>query len=269
MASTNFSSVTTPEYDTPMARFLAETPLSPLPTSTPTEPKAMSIAKARTPQKGSKHKDRYRRSESPSPPSPRVRAKHQPSDHVSSSTESKKHSSNHLSASLVILPSRKRTGEQLSPSLATKRRASQEYNPTPIPKGYIDHWSPGSSRLSSPARPALRVVPVPVPAANWYPHLKSSSSTSSPEIPRQRVATPSPTAAKKYPSLLSVTVPKLDDEAEKRICYNCGQKGHWFMDCLLGCGKCGNDGHRTIDCSVVKWQAIHVVKENLKKKTVR
>lgn len=239
-----------------MARFLAEPPLSPLPASTPTEPKAMSNAKARTPQKGSQRKDRHTRSESPSPPSPR--AKQRPSDHVSS----------HPSPSLVILPSRKRTSDHLSPSPTTKRRASQEHTPTPIPKARNDHWSPNSSRVSSLVRSTLRVVPIP--AANWYPHLKSSRSTPSPEAPKPRVATPSPTATKKYPSLLSVTVSKLDDEAKKRICYNCGKKGHWFMNCLLGCGKCGKDGHRTIDCSVVKLHATAMVKkENIKKEAVR
>jgi hypothetical protein len=56
---------------------------------------------------------------------------------------------------------------------------------------------------------------------------------------------------------------------EKRVCYNCGQKGHWFMDCLLGCGKCGKDGHRTIDCSVVRLHAGMLAKEeNIKKERV-
>jgi hypothetical protein len=182
-------------------------------------------------------------------------------------TELKKHSSSQYSPSLVILPSRKRASERQSPSPATKRRASQQHTPTLIPKASNDHWSPKSSRVSSPVGLALCVVPIP--AVNWYPHLKSSHSTPSPGPAKPRVATPSPITTRKYPSRLSVTVWKLDDEAEKRVCYNCGRKGHWFIDCLLGCGKCGEDGHRTIDCSVVKLHATTMVKENIKKEAAR
>lgn len=37
----------------------------------------------------------------------------------------------------------------------------------------------------------------------------------------------------------------------KEVCYNCGRQGHWFMDCVTGCGRCGGDGHRTIDCPIL------------------
>jgi hypothetical protein len=60
---------------------------------------------------------------------------------------------------------------------------------------------------------------------------------------------------------VSVTVEKVDVKEEKQVCYNCGKKGHWFMDCLFGCGKCEGVGHRTIDCQVVKMHTGQVVKE--------
>jgi hypothetical protein len=56
---------------------------------------------------------------------------------------------------------------------------------------------------------------------------------------------------KAYNSWRGKVVEKAGEE-DKRECYNCGKKGHCFMDCLSGCGKCGGDGHRTIDCGVVK-----------------
>ncbi len=69
---------------------------------------------------------------------------------------------------------------------------------------------------------------------------------------RKTVASPS---KKKYRSLLSVGtmgMDKEDKEAGDKTCYNCGKKGHWFVDCFAGCGRCGGDGHRTMDCSVVR-----------------
>lgn len=56
---------------------------------------------------------------------------------------------------------------------------------------------------------------------------------------------------KEYKSWEEAALGKAADE-DKRECYNCGKKGHWFMDCLSGCGKCNGNGHRTIDCGVVK-----------------
>lgn len=56
---------------------------------------------------------------------------------------------------------------------------------------------------------------------------------------------------KKYKSWAEVALAKAGEE-EKVECYNCGKKGHWFMDCLSSCGKCNGDGHRTIDCGVKK-----------------
>lgn len=63
-----------------------------------------------------------------------------------------------------------------------------------------------------------------------------------------------PAVKPRFLSLLSVAVvgSGLDSEAEKqKLCYNCGKKGHWFVDCLVGCGRCAGDGHRTMDCSIV------------------
>jgi hypothetical protein len=56
---------------------------------------------------------------------------------------------------------------------------------------------------------------------------------------------------KAYNSWRAKVVEKAGEE-DKRECYNCGKKGHLFMDCLSRCGKCNGDGHRTIDCGVVK-----------------
>lgn len=37
----------------------------------------------------------------------------------------------------------------------------------------------------------------------------------------------------------------------EKLCYNCLQTGHWFMDCMGGCGRCGGKGHRTVDCGIL------------------
>jgi hypothetical protein len=46
-----------------------------------------------------------------------------------------------------------------------------------------------------------------------------------------------------------------NEDVKKDACYNCGKKGHWFMDCTVNCGRCGEDRHRTIDCIVVGHKA--------------
>lgn len=58
---------------------------------------------------------------------------------------------------------------------------------------------------------------------------------------------------KNYPSLLSVGIvgKRVNKEDKEKLCYNCGKKGHWFVDCLVRCGRCCGDGHRTMDCSIV------------------
>ena len=259
--TTTTPSVATPDDSTTLARFPADAtpppllaPPSPLPASTPTEPKAMAVAKSKqqTPQKPTKQKGRQSRSQSPSGPNPKAK---QRSEHVSTPTESKKRSSGHKNPpNVMVLPTRKRCGDHLpSSSPATKRREFREYTQTPAPRPRNDHWSPPSSRASSPARSDARVVPIS--AASWYSNLKATCTTPSPEIPRPRVAKPSSTTSggKKYPSLTSFAVEKVvDEEEESKICYNCGKKGHWFMNCISGCGRCNGDGHRTIDCVVVK-----------------
>ncbi|KAH8758509.1 hypothetical protein F5882DRAFT_480240 [Hyaloscypha sp. PMI_1271] len=261
MEMTTTPSVVTPDGGTPLARFPVDSttpprlgPLSPLPASTPTEPKAMAVAKATqlTPQKPTKQKGRQSRSQSPSRPNPKAK---QRSEHVSTPTESKKRSSGHKNPpNVMVLPTRKRCGDYLPSSPpAAKHQAFREYTQAPAPRPRHDHWSPPSSRASSPARSDARVVPVSV--ASLYSPLKSTRTTPSLETPRPRVATPSSATpgGKKYPSLTSVAVEKVvDEEADSKICYNCGQKGHWFMNCTSGCGRCNGDGHRTIDCTVVK-----------------
>jgi hypothetical protein len=104
------------------------------------------------------------------------------------------------------------------------------------------------------------VRPAIIPAEKWYAHRKNSrpmkemdtrcklevSAADRPAGKRQEKA-----EEKAYNSWRAKVVEKAGEE-DKRECYNCGKKGHWFMDCLSGCGKCNGDGHRTIDCGVVQ-----------------
>jgi hypothetical protein len=112
-------------------------------------------------------------------------------------------------------------------------------------------------------RSARRVVAVP--AVDWYPDLKSFRSAERPlrsPVTLSRLTAASMSERKKsaeHPSLVSVAI----GEGEKSICYNCGKKGHWFMDCLVGCGRCGGGGHRTIDCEAVKQHIGLMVKEEM------
>jgi hypothetical protein len=61
-------------------------------------------------------------------------------------------------------------------------------------------------------------------------------------------------AEKREPSLpASVSVAatrSLECDEEGKLCYNCGRKGHSFMDCVARCGRCEGDGHKTMDCSI-------------------
>ena len=76
-----------------------------------------------------------------------------------------------------------------------------------------------------------------------------SSSTSRPPSER-RVPSPSPARKEKFAVLPPVPL-TFSEDVKKDACYNCGKKGHWFMDCVVNCGRCGEDGHRTIDCIIV------------------
>ncbi|KAE9379567.1 hypothetical protein N431DRAFT_460819 [Stipitochalara longipes BDJ] len=265
IASMITAMLTDAEEDTslPLARYLAEelpssieAPSSPLPSSTPAEPKAMTLAKAKqqSPVKGTKKEPRHITNGFPSSVVARLTYKN--SDNISSPARTVRHSSSNFSSpNLITLPSRKRAGNQRSNSPAAKRRGRKEHTPTPAARARNDHWSPASSRASSPIRSAVHIVPIS--EAKWYDHVTAARSTFSPETPRQRVAKTnrdtSKSEEKRYPNSTSVTIGSLDDEEEKsKICYNCGKKGHWFMDCKIGCGKCGGDGHRTIDCVVVR-----------------
>jgi hypothetical protein len=201
------------------------------------------------------HGFRHTKSDSPSPASPQ--SKTLLSELSSIPTPSKPNI--YVSPPSIILPSRKRGGEEFGTDEKpeAKRRDGKRHGQTPqprAPRATNDHWSPGSSRASSPVRSAI------VPAEKWYEHLKSSrsmketdtgfklgvSSSERPAGERQGKA-----EEKEYTSWGGRALGKTGEE-EKREFYNCGKKGHWFMDCLSGCGRCNGDGHRTIDCEVVK-----------------
>jgi len=213
----------------------------------------MTIAKARqrSPQK-STHKD-FSLAKSQSASAAVQGPKHKSPDHVLSTAKPARHDSSTLSSpNSIVLPSRsaKRARDHTSSSPAAKRIKRRVH--TPSPGAYNDHWSPSSSRASSPVRSAVLV-----PVTEWYDRSNTNRSTVSSEVTRQRAAKSTPQTpkleAKKYPNSISVIIGSLDDEeGKKKICYNCGKKGHWFMDCKIGCGKCGGDGHRTIDCVVVR-----------------
>lgn len=317
MAPTDIVAPNGSDHDSILARLLEQlelprSPASPKSTMvTPTEPKAMTIAKSMTPDKRLSWRERacvtrantsrelllgregasggYSRKITPPHVKQRQRAgapsptiippQFRLPEYVPASRPEATPSTVTPSSGLVVGRSRKRGIDNRSPSLTPKRRVSHDRTPISalqITRDRIDHYSPPSSRSilarrdhwSRPSSPSPSSSPVRAtkptmitPAAKWYEDFKHSRSIASPSpeplAHRPRVATPSPTAtpspvSKKYPSLLSIAIPDLEDEAErKRVCYSCGKKGHWFMDCEDGCGKCGGNGHRTIDCKVV------------------
>ncbi len=254
-----------------LARFLAEEqpssvamPSSPLPMSTPIEPKAMTLARSRQLllEKGATKGPRHITSKSPPPVVPGSNRKAR--RRISSPARSAKHLSSNLSSpNSIVLPkrSRKRVDDHLSYSPAAKRQDRREYTPSPTSRARKrarnrnDHWSPSSSRAPSPIRSSKRIVQIP--AAKWYGHLKTGQSTPFKEELQHRLAKPkldlSMPGEQKYPSSESIMTGSLDEEIRANtICYNCGKKGHWFMDCKRGCGKCGGDGHVTIDCIIIR-----------------
>ena len=255
----------------PLARFLAEEqpssvamPSSPLPMSTPIEPKAMTLARSRQLllEKGTMKGPRHVTSKSPSPVVPGSNRKAR--RRIPSLARSAKRPSSSLSSpNSIVLPnrSRKRVDDHQSSSPAAKRQDTREYTPSPASRARKrarnrnDHWSRSSSRAPSPIRSSKRILPIP--AAKWYDHLKTGQSTPFKEELQHRLAKPKLDLSKpeeqKYPSSASIMTASLDEEIRANtICYNCGKKGHWFMVCKRGCGKCGGDGHATIDCMVVR-----------------
>ncbi|CZR67317.1 uncharacterized protein PAC_17216 [Phialocephala subalpina] len=240
------------DLDTPLARFLNDraeavdpvpvesvasdpvgsepvtTRSSPLPANTPTKPRSMYF----------------------SPTSPRMPSRFP--------TGRNDHSSTHVH--------RERS---TSPSPAAKRRATitgrsgRQYPPVVSPRRRSrggDIYRPASGSNSRSASPVRELFPLRVPRSREREpalssryetpiKIQSRSSTVSPEKKTDREKENSRTddGKKKYPSLKSVAIPGMG-EHDKLVCYNCAQKGHWFMDCKVACGRCGGDGHRTIDC---------------------
>jgi len=93
-------------------------------------------------------------------------------------------------------------------------------------------------KLSLLLTPAL---PIPISPLNHQPsskpHLAPAQLTSS--------------SRNTFLPLLSIGMGSGAAGRREEVCYNCGGKGHWFMDCVVGCGRCGGDGHRTLDCIVL------------------
>lgn len=90
---------------------------------------------------------------------------------------------------------------------------------------------------------------------------KETMKESLPVLPSKPVELP--IRRKKYTSLPSVGVPsKAVDVREDKggVCYNCGKKGHSFVDCLVKCGHCDLDGHKTMYCKLVHPRAKLAVK---------
>jgi len=231
------------------------------------------------------HRFRHQESDSSSPASIASKTLLSEPNPTPTRTEQK----NYVPPQTTALPSRKRIGDDfgIGDKPVAKRRDWKQPGETPTPRApraWGDHWSPPSSRALSPVRftsvrsstdrytpirstpvcsAPVRSTPVRstlVPAKKWYSHLKSSppmkeivirykpeaSASERPAVQREEK-----TEDKKYKSWEETALAKARDE-EKVECYNCGKKGHWFMDCLSGCGNCNGDGHRTIDCGVVK-----------------
>lgn len=154
-----------------------------------------------------------------------------------------------------------------SPSPKVKRRNNGQYSPGARPRfGERDHWSPSQgSKFHSPSR---RRTSTPRPLFSYDSSLTSppqrgfatrttekkprvQSPAQKMDVPQAAMAVAAPTGPT-YPSLASVAVPQQGEIFKNTVCYNCGDKGHVFMECTFGCGHCGNEGHRTIDCLIVR-----------------
>ncbi|KAH7360380.1 hypothetical protein BKA65DRAFT_577094 [Rhexocercosporidium sp. MPI-PUGE-AT-0058] len=248
----------TPEADSLMSRFLNDaisklTCSSPLPPNTPTKPKAMQSA----------------RTSSVTPPSTKTR--------LSFSLASQEHEVEFSQQFKVDTPNSKRNA-----SWSGEGRESLSLDEQ-WKKGALDHWSPttksrqvvGSAKGSSKVyksvdfgrltsskqdgwgaknrkRDTSREVRKEVPNKRYMGTREDTMKENLPVLKPKAVEI-SP-RKRTYPGLFSVssTLHGLDTKEEKdKLCYNCGKKGHWFVDCLVCCGHCKGDGHRTRDCNVV------------------
>ncbi|KAI9055241.1 hypothetical protein LZ554_000205 [Drepanopeziza brunnea f. sp. 'monogermtubi'] len=222
--------VTSPEYQ--QSRSLSKT-ISPLPPTTPSRPKAM----MRVPQYSSSERSTQHIPSSP----PRTHKLDSPT-----SPMAKRHRTTYRS--------------QGSPTQAPRK--------LPI----IDHWSPGpkhdyASRQSSKqsrghnhhqGHEVRRLSPLRVRGETRERKKeevteKETNNVIKKPLPLRQVT--SSMAKKREPSSPFVSVAPVrglaDREEEEKLCYNCGRKGHSFMECVAGCGRCEGDGHKTIDCSIV------------------
>lgn len=139
-----------------------------------------------------------------------------------------------------------------------RRRVCWSREVSPSPRGgrnkdvVHDHWSPSgfNPRSSTPARelflfhssgsrPEYRTLRTSNELA-----VRANSICSEKEVVIDEQATEEAAMEKTYHRLSSIAIPVGSD----LVCYNCSQKGHYFMDCSVGCGRCGGDGHKTMDC---------------------
>ncbi|EKD20849.1 uncharacterized protein L3040_000954 [Drepanopeziza brunnea f. sp. 'multigermtubi'] len=226
--------VTSFEYQqSPIPRSLTKT-ISPLPPTTPSRPKAM----MRVPQYSSSERSTQNIPSSP----PRTHKLDSPTSPIAK---------------------RRRTTyrSQGSPTQAPRK--------LPI----IDHWSPGpkhdyASRQSSKqssrghnhhqGHEVGRLWPLRVRGDAREPKVEEATEKETNNVIKKlfplRQVTSSSTRTRE-PSLPFVSVTAVRGlayrEEEEKLCYNCGRKGHSFMECVAGCGRCEGDGHRTMDCSIV------------------
>ncbi|KAE8443778.1 hypothetical protein EG329_001372 [Mollisiaceae sp. DMI_Dod_QoI] len=139
-----------------------------------------------------------------------------------------------------------------SPSPAAKRRATLALRPSP--KENYDHWSPPRSKYDNSVKELFPSLPISSQrslSARYERPIKTHSASSS--VSAEKVKDKDEeieVVKKKYPSLASVAVPGMGI-GDELVCYNCGKKGHWFMDCEVACGRCRGDGHRTINCDLL------------------
>lgn len=137
-------------------------------------------------------------------------------------------------------------------------------SPTPAPKPRAaGHWSPGFGLEKCPqlSRGSEKDREV-----DWG--RLSSAGGEQVQAAREGTAMRKEKVIQKYlPPKVAVTFAKktrpiflpiavagrgLGKDEREMLCYNCGKKGHCFVDCLAGCGRCQGDGHRTMDCKALR-----------------
>ncbi|KUJ21382.1 uncharacterized protein LY89DRAFT_665814 [Mollisia scopiformis] len=145
-----------------------------------------------------------------------------------------------------------RVGRLQSPSVTPKRKELLVKDSIQDPRGgkrpkvegagwERDHWSPPSSRSGTPATREL------------FPDHRKEKRRGFKNDSRSRFVTTEKEqgvgdlVGNEYPTVLSGRSPDIPDGPDT-LCYNCGKKGHWFIDCMVGCGRCGEDGHKTYHC---------------------